>query len=120
MGNVSQQSKQKQETLKKGLTMSVGKQVKDVTKDSSVTQIPSARLTRDICLSPGQADLAKKLLEGVNKSHAAHIQAQTGWEAFLIGAGMVQGEQITGGDLDSNDPTKRCLTVQSDNGVSGG
>ena len=99
--------------------MSASKQTKDVTRDSPVAQIPSARLTRNICLSPGQADLAKDLLGSVNKSHAAHIQAQAGWEAFLIGAGMVRGEQIIGGDLDSNDPTKRCLTVQSDNGVSG-
>lgn len=92
--------------------------MKDTTSDSSVAQIPSAGLTRDISLSQSQAGLAKNLLGSVNESHAVHLAAQARWEAFLIGAGMIQGDQIIGGDLDSNDPTKRCLTVQSSNGLS--
>jgi len=98
--------------------MSAGRKVKDATSESPIAQIPSAGLTRDICLSPGQANLAKELLGAVNQSHAEHVEAQVRWEAFLVGAGMVQGEQIIHGDLDSNDATKRCLTVRSSNGAS--
>ena len=87
-------------------------------------QIAGAGSVREICLSVSQADLAKVLLakgllQGVNDSHQVYVQAQNKWEAFLIGSGMVQGDQIIGGDLDSDDPTKRCLTVQSGDGPRG-
>jgi|TARA_R110000823_G_scaffold300966_1_gene421825 hypothetical protein len=99
--------------------MSADSKIKEATSDSPIMQIAGAGSVREICLSVSQADLAKVLLGSVNESHAMHVQAQAKWEAFLIGSGMVQGEQIIGGDLDSNDPKKRCLTVQSGNGFSG-
>tara|TARA_R110000751_G_scaffold122625_3_gene223270 strand:- start:597 stop:959 length:363 start_codon:yes stop_codon:yes gene_type:complete len=119
MGKGSQQSRRKQETSKKGSTMLADSEMKEDAGESPMAQIPSAGLVRDICLSPSQADLAKGLLQGVNDSHQAYVQAQTKWEAFLVGSGMVQGDQIIGGDLDSDDPTKRCLTVQSGDGFRG-
>jgi hypothetical protein len=94
--------------------------MQDTTSGSPIARIPSAGATRNICLSPSQAGLAKTLLVSVNESHEVHLEAQAKWEAFLIGAGMIQGDRITGGDLDSDDPTKRCLTVESSNGLSGG
>ena len=119
MGKGSQRSKRKQETSKKGSAMSADSKMKEDSSESPIVQIPSSASVRDICLSPSQANLAKGLLQGVNDSHQVYVQAQNKWEAFLIGSGMVQGDQIIGGDLDSDDPTKRCLTVQSGDGFRG-
>ena len=75
-------------------------------------------LTRDIRVSLEQADLAKGLLQAVNESRNVHIDAQSKWEAFLIGMGMRSGDEIVGGDLDSDDPNKRCLTIKTSNGIA--
>ena len=74
--------------------------------------------TRDICFSLEQADLAKNLLQAVNHSRDVHIETQSKWEAFLIGVGMRAGDEIVGGDLDSDDPDKRCLTIKTSNGIA--
>ena len=79
---------------------------------------PNGLLTREIPLSVGQADLAKGLLQAVNQSRHVHIDAQSKWEAFLIGVGLRLGDEIVGGDLDSNDPDKRCLTIKMSNGIA--
>ena len=76
-------------------------------------------LTRDICFSLEQADLAKNLLQAVNHSRDVHIETQSKWEAFLIGVGMSSGEEIVGGDLDSSDPNKRCLKIRASNDIAG-
>jgi hypothetical protein len=75
-------------------------------------------LTRDIRFSLEQADLAKGLLQAVNESRNVHIEAQSKWEAFLIGIGMCSGDEIIGGDLDSDDPNERCLTIKTSNGIA--
>ena len=76
-------------------------------------------LTKDILFSLEQAELAKDLLRAVNESRHVHIDAQSKWEAFLIGVGMCSGDEIVEGDLDNVDPNKRGLTVTRNNGVIG-
>ena len=72
---------------------------------------------RNIYFSLEQADLAKNLLQAVNQSRDVHIDAQSKWEAFLIGIGMCSGDEIVGGNLDSDDPNRRLLMVKSNNGA---
>jgi hypothetical protein len=95
------------------------KQAKDISEDVPTEEKPNGLLTRDIRFSLEQANLAKSLLQAVNQSRDIHIDAQSKWEAFLIGIGMCSGDEIVGGDLDNDDPNRRCLTVTSDNGVIG-
>ena len=78
----------------------------------------NGEVTKNIQLSLEQAGLAKNLLQAVNESRNVHIEAQSRWEAFLIGVGMCSGDEIVGGDLDSNDPNKRCLTIKTSNGLA--
>ena len=87
-------------------------------KDTTDVHKPNGLLTRDIRFSLEQADLAKSLLQAVNESRNVHIEAQSKWEAFLIGIGMCSGDEIVGGDLDSDDPNKRCLTIKTSNGIA--
>jgi hypothetical protein len=91
---------------------------KDISEDKPAEKKTNDLLTRDICFSLEQANLAKELLQTVNQSRDVHIEAQSRWEAFLVGIGMRSGDEIVGGDLDSNDPNKRCLTVKTSNGVA--
>jgi hypothetical protein len=91
---------------------------KDISEDKPTEKKTNDLLTRDICFSLEQANLAKELLQTVNQSRDVHIEAQSRWEAFLVGIGMHSGDEIVGGDLDSNDPNKRCLTVKTSNGVA--
>jgi len=93
------------------------KQAKDISEDVPTEDKSNGLLTRDIHFSLEQADLAKNLLQAVNQSRDVHIDAQSKWEAFLIGIGMCSGDEIVGGDLDNDDPKKRCLTVTRDNGI---
>ncbi|WP_339863293.1 hypothetical protein [Thalassospira alkalitolerans] len=81
---------------------------------------PNGLLTREIPLSVGQADLAKGLLQAVNQARDVHADAQSRWETFLIGVGMTHGDEIVGGDLDSDDPNKRRLTITTGNGITKG
>mgnify|MGYP003116193645 FL=1 len=97
--------KSKQKTSKKESPMSEKKETNGL-------------LTRDICFSLQQADLAKDLLRAVNESRHIHIDAQSKWETFLIGLGMSSDDEIIGGDLDNDDPSKRCLTVSTSNGIT--
>ena len=78
----------------------------------------NGEVTKNIQLSLEQADLARNLLQAVNESRNVHIEAQSRWEAFLIGVGMCSGDEILGGDLDSDDPNKRCLTIKTSNGIA--
>jgi hypothetical protein len=78
----------------------------------------NGEVTKNIQLSLEQAGLAKDLLQAVNESRHVHIDAQSKWEAFLIGVGMCSGDEILGGDLDSDDPNKRCLTIKTSNGIA--
>jgi hypothetical protein len=87
-------------------------------EDMSTEEKPNGLLTRDIRFSLEQANLAKNLLQAVNQSRDVHIDAQSKWEAFLIGIGMRPGDEIVGGDLDSGDPNKRCLTIKTSNGIA--
>ena len=87
-------------------------------EDMSIEEKPNGLLTRDIRFSLEQANLAKNLLQAVNQSRDVHIDAQSKWEAFLIGIGMCSGDEIVGGDLDSGDPNKRCLTIKTSNGIA--
>tara|TARA_R110000787_G_scaffold51349_3_gene121721 strand:- start:210 stop:491 length:282 start_codon:yes stop_codon:yes gene_type:complete len=87
-------------------------------EDMSIEEKPNGLLTRDIRFSLEQANLAKNLLQAVNQSRDVHIDAQSKWEAFLIGIGMRPGDEIVGGDLDSGDPNKRCLTIKTSNGIA--
>ena len=103
--NALRRLKRKQKTSKKESPMSEKKDTNGL-------------LTRDICFSLEQANLAKDLLQAVNHSRDVHIDAQSKWEAFLIGVGMTRGDEIVGGDLDSNDPNKRCLTIRTSNGIA--
>jgi hypothetical protein len=96
------------------------KQAKDISEDVPTEEKPNGLLTRDIHFSLEQANLAKSLLQAVNQSRDIHIDAQSKWEAFLIGIGMCSGDEIVGGDLDNDDPNRRCLTVTRDNGITGG
>jgi hypothetical protein len=95
------------------------RETKDIPEDVPMEGKTNGLLTRDICFSLEQADLAKNLLQAVNQSRDVHIEAQSRWEAFLIGIGMRSGDEIVGGDLDSDDPNKRCLTIKTSNGVAG-
>ena len=95
------------------------REAKDISKDVPTEGKPNGLSTRDIYFSLEQADLAKKLLQAMNQSRNVHIEAQSKWEAFLIGIGMCSGDEIVGGDLDSDDPNKRCLTINTSNGVAG-
>ena len=99
--------------------MSEDREAKIISEDKPVEEKTNGLLTRDIHFSLGQADLAKDLLQSVNKSRDVHIEAQSKWEAFLIGIGMCSGDEIVGGDLDSDDPNKRCLTINTSNGIAG-
>ena len=103
--NILRRLKRKQKTSKKESPMSEKKDTNGL-------------LTRDICFSLEQADLAKNLLQAVNHSRDVHIETQSKWEAFLIGVGMRAGDEIVGGDLDSDDPDKRCLTIKTSNGIA--
>ena len=87
-------------------------------EDMSTEEKPNGLLTRDIRFSLEQANLAKNLLQAVNQSRDVHIDAQSKWEAFLVGIGMCPGDEIVGGDLDSGDPNKRCLTIKTSNGIA--
>ena len=91
---------------------------KNISEDKPTEKRTNGLLTRDICFSLEQANVAKELLQAVNQSRDVHIEAQSRWEAFLVGIGMRSGDEIVGGDLDSNDPNKRCLTVKTSNGVA--
>ena len=93
-------------------------EAKDIPEDRPMEEKTNGLLTRDISFSLEQADLAKNLLQAVNESRDVHIEAQSRWEAFLIGIGMCSGDEIVGGDLDSNDPNKRCLTITTSNGIA--
>ena len=118
MGNVLRRLKRKQKTSKKGSPMLENMEAKDIPEDRPMEEKTNGLLTRDISFSLEQADLAKNLLQAVNESRDVHIEAQSRWEAFLIGIGMCSGDEIVGGDLDSNDPNKRCLTVRTSNGIA--
>ena len=98
--------------------MSEDREAKIISEDKPVGEETNGLLTRDICFSLEQANLAKNLLQAVNQSRDIHIETQSKWEAFLIGVGMRSGDEIVGGDLDSNDPNKRCLTVRTSNGIA--
>ena len=98
--------------------MSEDREAKIISGDKPVEEKTNGLLTRDIRFSLEQADLAKDLLQSVNKSRDVHIDAQSRWETFLIGVGMRSGDEIIGGDLDSDDPNKRCLTIKTSNGIA--
>jgi len=98
--------------------MSEDREAKIISEDKPVEEKTNGLLTRDIRFSLEQADLAKGLLQAVNESRNVHIEAQSKWEAFLIGIGMCSGDEIIGGDLDSDDPNKRCLTIKTSNGIA--
>jgi hypothetical protein len=93
------------------------KQAKDISENVPTEDKLNGLLTRDIHFSLEQANLAKNLLQSVNEARHVHIDAQSKWEAFLIGIGMCSGDEIVGGDLDSNDPNRRCLTIKTSNGI---
>ena len=105
MKNALRRLKRKQKTLKKESIMSEKEETNGL-------------LTRDICFSLEQAELAKDLVRAVNETRHVHIDAQSKWEAFLVGVGMRSGDEIVGGDLDNDDPSKRCLTISTSNGVT--
>tara|TARA_R110002096_G_scaffold424841_1_gene633096 strand:- start:282 stop:611 length:330 start_codon:yes stop_codon:yes gene_type:complete len=105
MKNALRRLKRKQKTLKKESIMSEKEETNGL-------------LTRDICFSLEQAELAKDLLRAVNETRHVHIDAQSKWEAFLVGVGMRSGDEIVEGDLDNDDPSKRCLTISTSNGVT--
>ena len=98
--------------------MSEDREAKIISGDKPVEEKTNGLLTRDIRFSLEQADLAKDLLQSVNKSRDVHIDAQSRWETFLIGVGMRSGDEIIGGDLDSDDPNERCLTIKTSNGIA--
>ena len=118
MGSVLRQLKRKRKISKKGSPMSENKEIKDISGDVPTEEKTNGIATRDIYFSLEQADLAKNLLQAVNKSRDVHIDAQSRWETFLIGVGMRSGDEIIGGDLDSDDPNKRCLTIKTSNGIA--
>ena len=95
-------------------------EAENISEDAPIEEKTNGLLSRDIHFSLEQAALAKNLLQAVNQTRDVHIEAQSRWEAFLIGIGMCSGDQIVGGDLDNVDPKKRCLTVTRDNGIIGG
>ena len=94
-------------------------EAKDITEDVPIEEKSDISLTRDIYFSLKQANVAKDLLQAVNQTRDVHIEAQSKWEAFLVGIGMCSGDEIIGGDLDSDDPNKRRLTVKASNGIAG-
>ena len=96
-----------------------GKKAKDISEHVPTKEKSNGLLTRDIYFSLEQANLAKNLLRAVNQSRDAHVEAQSRWETFLIGVGMCAGDEIVGGNLDSDDPNMRCLTIKASNGVAG-
>jgi len=96
------------------------REAENISEAMPVEEKTNGLLNRDILFSLEQANLAKSLLQAVNQTRDVHMEAQSRWEAFLIGVGMCSGEQIVGGDLDNEDPNKRCLTVTRDNGIIGG
>jgi hypothetical protein len=100
--------------------MPESRETKDIPEDVPMGEETNGLLTRDIRVSLEQADLAKDLLQTVNESRNVHIEAQSRWEAFLIGVGMRSGDEIVGGDLDSDDPNRRCLTIKTSNGIARG
>jgi len=93
-------------------------EVKGISEDTSTENKPNGLSTKDIYFSPEQADLAKDLLQTVNQTRHIHIEAQSKWEAFLIGIGMCVGDEIVGGNLDSDNPNERCLTIKTSNGIA--
>jgi hypothetical protein len=96
-----------------------GKKAKDISEHVPTKEKSNGLLTRDIYFSLEQANLAKSLLQAVHQSRDVHADAQSKWEAFLIGIGMCFGDEIVGGDLDNDDPNRRCLTVKRDDGIVG-
>tara|TARA_R110000824_G_scaffold187088_2_gene368327 strand:- start:420 stop:788 length:369 start_codon:yes stop_codon:yes gene_type:complete len=120
MESVLRRLKRKSKTLntKKGLPMPNNEENKSTSESEPVDAKANGQLTRDICFSLEQADLAKSLLQAVNESRDVHVNAQSRWEAFLVGVGMRPGDEIVGGDLDSNDRNKRCLTIKMSNGIA--
>ena len=92
--------------------------VKDIPGNVPTENKSNGALTRDIHFSLEQANLAKNLLQAVNESRNVHVEAQSRWEAFLVGIGMCPGDEIVGGDLDTNEPNKRCLTISTSNGIA--
>ena len=86
MANASHQSKQKQQTLKKELPAS----------QEPVTNGQTQPLEDKVYLSVEQAELAKQLL-------AASSEAQNQVQFFLVAAG-ISGQDVIGGDLDSDKP----------------
>jgi len=120
MGSISRRLKRKREILKKGSLMSEDREVENMSKAMPTGEKTNGLLRRDIHFSLEQANLAKSLLQAVNQTRDVHVEAQSRWEAFLIGIGMRSGDEIVGGDLDNDDPNKRCLTVTRDSGIIGG
>ena len=87
------------------------------TEGVSNVESPNGALTRDIHISLEQADLAKSLLQAVNQTRDVHIEAQSKWEAFLVGVGLCSGDELVGGNLDSDGPDGSLLTVKGGNGI---
>ena len=96
------------------------REAENISEDVPTGKKMNGLLNRNILFSLEQADLAKSLLQAVNQTRDVHVEAQSRWEAFLIGVGMCSGDKIVGGDFDNEDPNKRCLTVTRDNGIIGG
>jgi|TARA_R110000787_G_scaffold171798_1_gene284483 hypothetical protein len=92
--------------------------VKDIPENVPTENTSNGTLTKDIYFSLAQANLAKNLLQAVNESRNVYVEAQSRWEAFLVGIGMCPGDEIVGGDLDSNESNKRCLTISTSNGIA--
>ena len=98
--------------------MSGNREAGDISGDAPAEDKSNGLLTRDIHFSLEQASLAKSLLRDVGHARDVHIDAQSKWEAFLVGIGMCSGEEIVGGDLDNQDPNRRGLMIKSSNGVT--
>ena len=99
--------------------MSEDREVENISEAVPTGEKTNGLLNRDIHFSLEQANLAKNLLQAVNESRNVHVEAQSRWEAFLVGIGMCPGDEIVGGNLDSDDPNKRCLTINTSNGIAG-
>ena len=97
MANASHQSKQKQQTSKKGSQAPVTKQANGQTESEP----------EKIRLSVAQADLFKQLL-------AASTEAQNQVQFAMLAAG-IEAQEVIGGDLDSNEP---YFVVRNGNGIS--
>ena len=100
--------------------MSEDREIENISEAGPTGEKTNGLLNRDIHFSLEQANLAKDLLQAVNESRHVHIDAQSKWEAFLIGVGLRLGDEIVGGDLDSDDPNKRRLTITTGNGITKG